>query len=692
MRNTIYLRRKRKLVLEEGTDSLPPEYLICLQANIQSLGFRLAPRVLDVIETMSVERFSAFYKKLIRDLELAVGGNVVFKPMYPNFPEQVINASTEELHSNAMLHYLGDWLGKRLLPKFEKMPRPPLQEVVGLKVVDLGTKEEFNAIFGGLLRSMSAMSETDRADLHWFVTNSGKGIHTHLPPEIPCKENAAALLAVLIERGLATEESFSKYCKTATDVLRVAVAVSGGDISLGTPTKFRNTPKRVRHLLLGTLERIGTITEDMLRHKEPWKRLGERLHPSEFSKRYPRTCEAFDVLRNDKPFATFNGKVEHRIKTGDAVSAAEILQARPGELARRLDKLVRMSDRTDQVLEIFGHVAGSVSSPVLLQVRTHFAERNRGSEWRTFFPKGDICKVKAIENRLPAVDEAVCQRIAGICEDVLVERFGRKKPLGKVYIDEDLRHYTVPFAMRSASKALKTVSRGSRIALPPGGTIRFFIYWKDGSSRTDLDLSALALDAESRFKTVISYYNLKDLGGHHSGDITSAPNGASEFIDVDIGKFIAQGIRYVLMSINSYTQQPYCDLPMCFAGFMMRQNPNSGEIYEPTTVENKFDLTANTKIAVPMIIDLMERQVVWTDLSLQRNPSASNNVHNNLSSLTILNKAMTTMVKPNLFDLFALHVRARGERVLTRESAEATFSLNQGITPLDTEVIMSEFL
>ena len=205
-------------------------------------------------------------------------------------------------------------------------------------------------------------------------------------------------------------------------------------------------------------------------------------------------------------------------------------------------------------------------------------------------------------------------------------------------------------------------------------------------------MSALALDTDSGFKTTIAYYNLKDIGGYHSGDITSAPDGASEFIDIEISKFLKSGIRYVLMSVNSYTNQPYCDLPICFAGFMIRQFPNSGEIYEPLTVENKFDLTANTRIAIPIIIDLYERKVIWTDLSLMGDPSTNNNVHNNLSSVTIINKSMTTLTKPNLFDLFKLHIAARGERTFDIKEANTIFAIDNGIKPSDIDILVSEYL
>lgn len=89
--------------------------------------------------------------------------------------------------------------------------------------------------------------------------------------------------------------------------------------------------------------------------------------------------------------------------------------------------------------------------------------------------------------------------------------------------------------------------------MPEGNTVRCFIWWKDGQSRTDLDLSAVALNENHMHKCSIAYYNLRELGGYHSGDITSAPNGASEFIDIDIEKFLKLGIKYVLISVNSFT-------------------------------------------------------------------------------------------------------------------------------------------
>jgi hypothetical protein len=189
------------------------------------------------------------------------------------------------------------------------------------------------------------------------------------------------------------------------------------------------------------------------------------------------------------------------------------------------------------------------------------------------------------------------------------------------------------------------------------------------------------------YKNVISYYNLKDFGGHHSGDIVDAPKGASEFIDISLSQVLKSGSRYIGMCVNSYTEQPYCDLPECFAGWMGREKPNSGEIYEPKTVKNKVDITANTKIAIPMVIDCLERKVIWCDLSLKKSP-IWNNVQNNKGNIALVCKAMANLKKVNLYDLFSMHIEGRG-KLVKQEKAEVVFSTEKA---MEIDEICSKYL
>ena len=277
---------------------------------------------------------------------------------------------------------------------------------------------------------------------------------------------------------------------------------------------------------------------------------------------------------------------------------------------------------------------------------------------RAFTPKGALAKVYGIQDRREPLAPEVLARAARICQDALVKRFASLPPLGRCFVDPALRDYIVPLAQRAASKSLRTLVRGSRLPLPDTRFIRLFLWWKNGRARTDIDLSAAFFDANFVFMQTVAYYNLKGFGGYHSGDIVDAPN-ASEFIDLDIDALVEKGIRYVVTSINSYTRQPYCDLPECFAGWMARADLASGEVYEPRTVVDRIDIASDTQICLPFVMDLQERRVIWADLGLTSTPRW-NNVRNNLSGVSLMLRALVHTPRPDLETLFDLHVRARG--------------------------------
>ena len=686
MNNTIYLRRRGKVFIEKGNSGLPINYISAMAKNIESLGYAFSAEVVESLQTVSVEQVTQFYNELIEGLKQLVGAHREFRPMYPNFPKQVMEMSESRLYINALIHYLTNQL-----PNYVKEPRLILQDKTELKVIQLGTQEEFEQIFTQIVASNTSISESDKTDISWYINNYKESIFHLIPSEIPQKENLAYLGAeMFFVEGAA--DFLKKHLKTATDILRLACAMCGGDVSLAKATKFVKISRRERKFLLELLESYGNRVEDMLRWKKRWLRLGERLHVGEFKTKFPRSFEAFDILRNDKPFQTFNGKVESGLLSKNTAQMVELLKPRAGDFARRLDHLLRLSE-TDAplVLETFAEIAPQVSTPVLLQVMTHFRNRNSPKPLRVFFPKGEVAKVQGIENKLPLFSFAIPKAVNAICEETLTARFAELPSLGKCYLDENLKNYLVPFSQRSAAKALKTIVRGSKIPLIDANTIRFFIWWKNGYESTDIDLSAVMFDANYNYQDVLSYYNLVGLGGHHSGDIVDAPEGVAEFIDIDIKRLIANKTRFVVMSINSYTAQPFCDLPECFAGWMARTHADSGEIFEPKTVQNKIDVASDTKICLPLIIDLQEKQVIWTDIALKKNP-AWNNVANNLSGTSLMLKAMTNLTKTTLYDLFSLHIKARGELVSEKKRADKIFSVEEGITPFQLEVIASEFM
>ncbi len=692
----IYLTKRRRVLLDEGGGECPTAVVATLNKNLEPLGFTLSRPLFERLSSLPAEAVARFYEEVVPILSEMVGAHREFRPMYPNFPAQLMAASDLELYVNALAHYWGSFVadvtgqpGYVILPGYPKADREPLTEEVRLRVIDLGTQADFEAIFTRLAGSNASLPESDRAILAWFVERHGDDLLRLLPPAIPQKETLAHLAGCLLRR---TEPTYLlPHLKTANDVLRIAVALSGGDVSLATPTRFRKFARRERRFLLRALEDCGEIAEDMLRRRGYWTRLGEILHPSEYKDRYPKAHEAFDVLRNDRPFATSNSRVESALRGGDLAAAVDLLRQRPGDFARRLDHILRLGGGPETVISFLG-VAHRVATPVLVQVYHHFKTRPAGRPLRTFFPKGNVAKVQVQEASLPPLAPDLTASVAEGVRDVLVGRFRSLPPLGRVWVDERLRSFLVPFALRSAGKSLRTVARGSRLDLPDGNTIRFFLWWTNGEQRTDIDLSAVLFAADWARLAALSYWNLREpaFGCYHSGDVVDAPHGACEFIDLDTGAMRAGGVRYVAMCLNSFTRQPYRELPECFAGWMARQSPRSGEVFEAHTVQDKVDLAGDTTVSVPVVIDLEERRVVWADVAL-RSAGWINNIHANRDNIARLARAIVGLDRPNLYDLLLMHAEARGTPS-PRDRADSVFSIHEGVTPFDTDTILGEFL
>lgn len=381
--NEILLRRKNKVIVERGSEIVPNnQYVVTIIKNVEALGYTFSKELFETLQTLNKEKLQKFYLELIPMLKKLVGADVVYKPMYPNFPESVMEADDIELFINAIVHY---WSGGTLYPNETKNERLPLFDDTKVKVIDLGSIEDLHDIFSNLCQSNTSISQTDKEDLEWIFKN----IQVRFPDEIQLKENVALIGKLYLENyPLATAKDIQKYFKTATDVLRLIIAMSDGDISLAANTKFRSFKRRERRLLLELLQGCGAIEEDMLRYKNRWIRVGERIHPTEYNEeQFGKVITAFNKLRNGIKIETFAGKVVKAIETEDYKLALVLLKKRPGELARKLDHLLRSANDKNSVINTFKDVASDVSTPVLLQVKEHFAHRNDKLESRVFFSR-----------------------------------------------------------------------------------------------------------------------------------------------------------------------------------------------------------------------------------------------------------------------------------------------------------------
>jgi hypothetical protein len=715
--NQVYLRRASKLILpalSQAKSRAKPAtkaHVATIAKNLEAYGYIIREELLAQLARLDVEQISNIYDILLAHIRRELKSKDDLKPMYPGFPEQVMQASDAELYYNAVLHYLSNGTvmpssnekGKKLfgLFKLPTMPKPHLNiERRPFRYLHHG-EDTLEKMLKEFIQAKASLSEEDRGDVDLIMSVIKDDVSALLPHTIPNRENAATILAALYKHTTLADAHASSLCNTSTDVLRLAAAFSGGDVSLATPVRFKLN-RQQRRLLMSLLDQILLDSKygvtDMLRYKSRWIRLGEVLHPGK-AKKYAAVQSAFDVLRNNIPFEKAYTTLEKALQTGDIDGAIKELHWRPGDFARRLDHLLRIAisqksepnrrrEKIDKILEAFERASKKVSTTILLQMLPHFEERDRQHHLRVFFPKGAVAKAQGVADELPLFSSELCLRVTTICKNALTERFAELAPLGDCYVSPTLKDFTVPLTRRSASKALRSVARGSRLPLPQGEILRFFLFWKNGVCRTDLDLSAVLFDENYVHKFTLAYYNMRTIGGVHSGDIVDAPDGASEFIDIPIQHAREAGCRFIVMLLNSYTLQPYCDLPECFAGWMARSKQDGGQAYEPRTVEQRVDIASNMRIAIPAIFDLVEERVIWADLSLSNMPGFNNNAAVNSYGIQLSLQSIVEDRRVSLYDLLALHVAARGRHV-DESSAATVFDQEFAYDPIR---IASEYL
>lgn len=721
MIDEILLRRKNKLIIPpkhcvvktKRKDSMIAAFL----KNIEEYGYTLSVDIIDILRYWTENEIKEFYSELIGYLKTYCGADKIYRCMYPNFPEQVYEMDDADLFINAFMHYISDGV---ISPFYEKDQRFPLINGIKPIILEIGNTKDIMELFKNLCMAKTSLSQQDRVDIAEMLKNNSHLIYIVSSKVIQFKENAiylAFLFWNINKNDIAECELFeqtSEYIKTATDVLRFCVALSDGDISLAKNTKFKKFSNKERRLIMNLLEKVSnspSFEEDIWKYKEQWKRIGEIIHPFSFAKnKYSKTIKLFNDIRNyNKPL--FNGGIiEDAIEHHNVKTAVILLKNKPSELARRLDKLLRISTREycEYIINNFEEVAEKVPTRVLYQVMGHFLERFKGMpQYRIFFPKGQLAKAKVVSNKLNGIDGHWVWKVISICQNAIMKQYTSRSLMGKVYIDAEMRNYLLPFSQRSASSTKKIVTRGSSFPIKSETVIiRPFIWWTNlkDKTRVDVDLSMVAYDENWCYLNHISYTNLRNSIGCHSGDITNGGEyngeGVSEFIDVDPVKALNFGIRYLVFEIYSYTCTPFGQMGHCRFGWMERESADTGEIFEPKTVQMSFDLTANCRTMIPVIFDCKERKFIWCDIcGNARTRNGGNNLESNLVDTTLLCYGLANMCKIDMYTAIFFNTEARGERVDNPEEADIIFSNtikgneNQKvITAFDTDYFMSEII
>jgi stress response protein SCP2 len=628
-----------------------------LDAALMKAGFKLSQNLLERLNSLHPVSVKEIADNVLPAVQELVGDHVNHNVYFRDFPENVPDTTEFWMECIADALFNPDSAAKVALslsfgvvslldlPKYgnyqhsyEEMVAAHEQFIPSVNkdratILHLGKSlpEEALDLYYSLAGSPIPLNESDRE----LLQNLAEVCLTDPQPEtIPVRENKAIINRVRLENGQ------DLLVDMVTDVLRLACALSDGDVTLQEKTKFKSFSRKVRRAMMNALESVVSTNPaklaDVNQYSERWKRLAKNIHPYEYA--MPNAQDVFAVARGDKTVRSFAAKVELAFTGGKVAEAISMLAKAPGMLFRSLDRIIRAASEQEvaTLLEAVKAVIPKISGRVVLSLREHLQNRMTKQDTSRVFANSKGKAWVEPDTREPLESGIVDQLFAIIDEDLL-----RRMPTIKnLLVDQSVMTVAVPTSDKSKAAGFAVAPRGTIMPVV-NGILRFFMYWKQHHHRTDYDLSALMLDADFQYKAHVSWTDYGDKDGYavYSGDLTEAAAGASEFIDINLAKI---DCNYIIPQVNVYSGESFQEAEESFFGFMERTPKQMGQPFEAATVRIKSDVRGKGKVALPIVFIKDEAgnwSAKWLHLYLNGSPNF-NTVEGNRLNTALLAKAI----------------------------------------------------
>ena len=603
------------------TDALSNENIVkAVTANeeFKKLGYTLSP--VDIINlSCSLELSESV--NIIRDLV----GDVKAKPMYPNFPKQVMEMDEAVFRFHQMIHYMSTYGIESLtcipvvrgwLPTVEDTEKTESDAtLLSAKVFSL--VPETRLLSTALVKILSRrehMTDKDIQIVQYILANGV--IDDFIGIDIPFKENMMPVFYTVLMSDLSLSKKVSilnDICKHTGDVIKCT------DYALvRNRYHFKTSQKRTIVRLLETYG-VEDFRENVClsnRKAERAELIMRYLDFNEYSKD-KRFQEVVSDLRSGK-LRSWMSRIEQALSDKRKLKVLNLISERPGMALRMVTRLLREKINVLDIFHALEHSADKMSTQSLVSV-LNFCDK---------YFNGELDVTSDEENEKAQLDLVTRGLLS-------LNLRTKNTPLKdkKVYLD--MSDYNLSLSVietNDKSSEGGYVRSGIAYRIPDSvSVIRFFVYWND-KRRVDIDLHTSIVNGRGDFTYGGWNDNFRSDDFAFSGDITHSD--AAEYIDIRLDssekhQFADMAPVAAHTSIKLYNASDigtFKSIDECFVGAMAVSSvAESVNLYNPKNCFFTHYLTSNNVTMYYGYVDIKNRVIITrckpdTDTYLNKMP------------------------------------------------------------------------
>ena len=633
-------------------DALSEANLVCaVTANeeLSSLGWTLSPA--DTVKLSRCEElrsFPAYVRNLMED--------VTAKPMYPDFPKQVMEMSEAKFRFHQMLHYLSTYgmetvTGEPVLrgwlpnePETEKTQEPAhLLKARTVQLIDIRS-----AAYEAFCRILSknermTLKETQIIGMCLPVLTAEQITSA----KVPFKENLTQLFSALTAADALSAElrrlCICGICQHTGDVWKCI------DSHLRRRRyHFRTAEKRLFVKVLESYP-IGDFRTNLMLSNLRRERILLLLKFIDYNT-YSRSREHKDAVRMLRAgeLHSWESDVIRRVRSHAPDTLAFIAQ-RPGMMLRMMTLLLRSGFSKEEIAAHLKQHAAELRTQTIVTMLNKFAgdpapvPQNAVTDehirtWEYYIETdGSVLLPESVTGKDPVYAESKGELHKILDENrkkrEAIERRNAEFPvlaeICKALLGGNLAAKAIPYRGKKAAfrfgefapehSMILTNDKSDEGGYIPSGVayripetaerIRFFVYWND-KERVDVDLHVTIRLKDGR--TVNGGWNSKYIADcmAFSGDITHSD--AAEYFDIDLTKGT---VDYVTATVHVYRASNkgfFSDIETCYVGCMaVRGIGEKVKLYSPANCIFTHVLKSNVQTMQYGYVDAVKHCVVF---------------------------------------------------------------------------------